>query len=84
LDRVVQAAQHAARTRLGDDRIEAYPPIATAATDDGWRVELAAGSATVVVDVAEGTTSPLFTTCEATRAVPIRQYAATGLEVRRG
>lgn len=82
-DRTVQAAQHAARTQLGDDRIDAYPPIASVPTDDGWRVELAAGTATVVVDVAETATSPLFTTCGATTAVPIRQYAATRLEVRR-
>ena len=82
--RIEQAAQHAARSALGDDRLEAYRPQRTTPASDGWRVELAAGSATVVVDVAESTSSPLFTTCGATTAVPIRQYAATGLEVRRG
>lgn len=81
--RIEQAAQHGARTQLGDDRLEAYRPVATAAMDDGWRVELAAGAATVLVDVAESSSSPLFTTCDATTAVPIRQYAATWLEVRR-
>lgn len=81
--RIEQAAQHAARTQLGDDRVEAYRPLVTTEQPEGWRVELAAGSATVRVDVAESTGSPLFTTCEARRAVPIRQYAATRLEVRR-
>jgi len=81
--REVQAAQEAARTVLGDDRVDAYPPLSSGPAAGGrTRVELAAGSERVLVEVEETSTVPLFTTCAATRRVPNRGYRAVSVALR--
>ena len=81
LSHPVQAAQHYARERFGDDRIEAFAPVAEEVTETGWRVRLdgaatpAAGDDIVVVELDEARSDPLLSTCAATRFVRVRQYA---------
>ncbi|MFE5672693.1 sucrase ferredoxin [Agromyces sp. NPDC056523] len=74
LSHPVQAAQHHARTRFGDDRIASFSPIAEEATETGWRVRLAGADGEVVVELDEARSEPLLSTCAATRFVQVRQY----------
>ena len=70
----VQAAQHFARAQLGDDRLDAYPPLREVRTDDGWTVRLATPGGPVTVTLVESSSAPLLSTCAATRALPVRQW----------
>lgn len=94
LSHPAQAAQHYARQELGDDRIAAYPPLEEVATDGGWRVRLGLdadadadagadarsdGAGSIVVDLVEEASSPLLSTCAATRLVQVRQYGLRGI-----
>ena len=83
LSHPVQAAQHYARERFGDDRIESFAPIVEEATETGWRVRLegADGGGDVVVDLDEAASDPLLSTCAATRFVRVRQYALRSISV---
>ncbi|MFD4422045.1 sucrase ferredoxin [Agromyces sp. NPDC058484] len=81
LSHPVQAAQHFVREAFGDDRIDAYPPIAEAVTDTGWRVRLGGGGSEIVVDLGETRSDPLLSTCAATRFVRVRQYALRSIRV---
>jgi hypothetical protein len=91
LSHPVQAAQHYAREAYGDDRIDAYSPMAEEAIDGGWRVRLARGSVDerasegdgreVVVEIEETQSEPLLSTCAATRFVQVRQYALRSIHV---
>lgn len=76
----VQAAQHFARAHLGDDRVDAYPPLAEHRTDDGWTVRLDAPDGPVTVGLVETSSAPLLSTCAATQALPVRQWALAGIE----
>ncbi|MFC9560060.1 sucrase ferredoxin [Agromyces sp. NPDC056965] len=77
----VQAAQHFAREAFGDERIDAFAPIAEEAADIGWRVRLGgphgAGDSggEIVVELEETRSEPLLSTCAATRFVRVRQYS---------
>ena len=90
LSHPVQAAQHYARERFGDARIEAFAPVSEEATETGWRVRLEGQAASgdvgaaaapgssdviVVVELDEAHSDPLLSTCAATRFVRVRQYA---------
>ena len=75
----VQAAQHFARTELGDDGLDAYPPLREHRTDDGWSVRLDAPGGPVTVTLVETSSAPLLSTCAATRALPVRQWALDGI-----
>ncbi|WP_217423967.1 sucrase ferredoxin [Agromyces sp. Marseille-P2726] len=77
----VQAAQHYAREAFGDDRIDAFPPVAEETTEGGWRVRLSAAARDVVVDVEETQSEPLLSTCAATRFVQVRQYALRSIRM---
>jgi hypothetical protein len=83
LSHPVQAAQHYARERFGDDRIEAFAPVAEETTETGWRVRLegAQAGAGVVVELDEASSEPLLSTCAATRFVRVRQYALRSISV---
>lgn len=68
----VQAAQHFART---SDLLEAYPPLREDRTDDGWSVVLAGVDGPVTVTLVETSSAPLLSTCAATQALPVKQWA---------
>jgi hypothetical protein len=75
LSHPVQAAQHYAREAFGDDRIDAFPPVAEEAADSGWRVRLDGPDGIVTVELDETRSEPLLSTCAATKFVRVRQYA---------
>ena len=77
----VQAAQHFARTELGDDALDAFPPLREDRTDGGWTVALANAGGAVSVRLVETSSAPLLSTCAATQALPVRQWALAGLTV---
>jgi hypothetical protein len=71
---VVQAAESAARAHTGDERIAAFVHRSTVPESGGWTVTFAHGAEDVVVRVVASESSPLLTTCEATVALPVRQF----------
>ncbi|MEZ0446336.1 sucrase ferredoxin [Cellulomonas sp. ICMP 17802] len=75
----VQAAQHFARAELGDDGLDAYPPLHQERTDAGWSVRLGAAAGPVTVTLVETSSAPLLSTCAATRALPVREWALAGM-----
>lgn len=75
----VQAAQHFARSALGDDTLDAYPPLREDRTVDGWTVGLATPDGSVSVRLVETSSAPLLSTCAATQALPVRQWALASL-----
>ena len=81
---VVQAAEAIARAQLSDERIDAFAHRSTANESGGWRVTFTHGSDEVVVRLAASVSAPLLTTCEATVALPVRQFELVGLTVSAG
>ncbi len=83
----VQAAQHYARERFGDDRVDAYPPLSEEWHDGGaghgrWIVtlaDLAEPGAPITVELAEAHSEPLLSTCAATRPGRVRQWQLVAL-----
>ncbi|WP_200938449.1 sucrase ferredoxin [Cellulomonas sp. Root137] len=75
----VQAAQHFARAELGDEHLDAYPPLGEGRTDDGWSVRLGTADGPVTVELVETSSAPLLSTCAATQALPVRQWALAGI-----
>jgi hypothetical protein len=71
---VVQAAESVARRNTGDDRIGAFEHVASIKQPGGWQITFAHGADSVVVRLAESHSAPLLTTCEATVALPVRQF----------
>jgi hypothetical protein len=65
-----QAAQDAARTTLGDLRVDAYEPVRSGRMTDGsWEVILADPRGQIRVELAETITEPMFSSCAATVAL---------------
>ncbi|MEY2847565.1 MAG: hypothetical protein RI885_230 [Actinomycetota bacterium] len=79
LSNVAQAAQSFARESLGDRRIDALPVVSERKTPDGWRVILDHGGAECTVDLRETLSEPLLSTCGATRAARVREFALDGI-----
>ena len=95
LSHPVQAAQHFARERFGDDRLEAYAPLGEHAGQ--WEgvtaVTLAAsdhvpggvpgnsGARQIEVVVAEKLSQPLLSTCGATRFGRVREFELQSLTI---
>jgi len=75
----VQAAQHFARAELGDDRLDAYRPLSEERTADGWTVRLDGPDGPLTVGLVETSSTPLLSTCAATQALPVRQWAVAGI-----
>ncbi len=75
----VQAAQHFARAALRDDSLDAYPPQHEERTADGWSVRLGTADGPVTVELVETSSAPLLSTCAATQALPVRQWALAGI-----
>ena len=78
----VQAAQHFARVELGDDAIDAWAPLRERGAADRWSVDLAAPDGTVTVDLTETSSAPLLSTCAATQALPVRQWALVSVSTQ--
>jgi len=75
----VQAAQHFARADLGDDTLDAYPPLHEHRTADGWSVQLSTPDGPITVRLVETQSEPLLSTCAATRPLPVRQWTLTDI-----
>lgn len=76
LSNVVQAAQSFARDVTGDFRIGALAPLGEERTGEGsWTVDLALDDAVVTVALRETRSAPLLSTCGATRAASVREFA---------
>jgi hypothetical protein len=71
---VVQAAESAARAHTGDAGISAFAHRSTVPGEHGWTVILDHHGDEVIVRLAEATSAPLLTTCEATVALPVREF----------
>lgn len=71
---VVQAAESVAREETGDNAIAAFAHRSTVSEAGGWRVSFDHGDDEVVVRLAASASAPLLTTCEATVAMPVRQF----------
>jgi hypothetical protein len=78
---VVQAAEAVARAEFPDDAIDAFTHRSTASVQGGWKVAFDHGSDRVVVHLAGSTSAPLLTTCEATVALPVRQFELISVAV---
>ena len=78
---VAQAAEAVARAETQDDAISAFVHRGTSSEPGGWRVTFAHGTDEVVVRLAASLSAPLLTTCEATVALPVREYELVGVSV---
>ncbi|HEY4268756.1 MAG TPA: sucrase ferredoxin [Galbitalea sp.] len=78
---LVQVAEAVARTQIPDDSISAFSHRSTMSEPGGWRVTLAHGDQDVVVRLAASMSAPLLTTCEATVALPVREYELVSVSV---
>jgi hypothetical protein len=71
---VVQAAEAVARAEVQDDAISAFAHRTTASEAGGWKITFDHGADEVVVRLRASTSAPLLTTCEATVALPVREF----------
>ncbi|KAA0919849.1 sucrase ferredoxin [Dietzia sp. ANT_WB102] len=71
---VVQVAQHHARMSMGDDRIDAYAPLAVVESDGEVEVTLDGPHGPVVVRLRETFSEPIFTMCQARAPGPVKQW----------
>jgi len=76
---VVQAAQSFARAETGDLRIDALPPVREVRSADGWIVVLSHRAGMVEITLREQMSEPLLSTCAATVAAPVREFALDGI-----
>jgi hypothetical protein len=81
LPNVVQAAESAARARTGENAIAAFTHRSTQARPDGWTVTFDYHGDDVVVRLAAAMSAPLLTTCEATVALPVREFEVLNVEL---
>jgi hypothetical protein len=81
LPNVTQAAEAVARAQLGDDGIDAFEHLSTLAEPGRWTVRLRHGAQEVSVRLAASASAPLLTTCEATVALPVRQFELSAFSV---
>ena len=83
LSNVVQAAQSFARAAEGDLRVEAFAPLREERSAGGeWTVDLEHRGEVVTVVLRETLSEPLLSTCAATRAAPVREFALESIDVR--
>jgi hypothetical protein len=79
---VVQAAESVARAYTGDNAIDAFAHLATENAPGGWQVTFRHADDEVRVNLVPFASAPLLTTCEATVALPVRQFELVGIRVR--
>jgi Sucrase/ferredoxin-like len=82
LPNVVQAAEAVARAQIPDDAIAAFSHRSTVSVPGGWTVTFDHDGEEVVVRLAASLSTPLLTTCEATVALPVRQFELVSVSVR--
>ena len=75
LPNLVQAAQSFARAASHDYRIGSFSYLSESKDADLWSVTLDHDGASVTVNLSETLSAPLLSTCAATRAAPVREYA---------
>lgn len=80
LPQVVQAAQHFARERYGDDRIAAYPPLNVVVGDGETTVTLGTGCGSIDVRVSEQLSEPLLSMCVARIPGRVRQFELVSID----
>ena len=79
----VQAAQHHARLRLGDDRLDGLAPLGVDRLDPvTWRVVLDRDPDPVTVVVRSGTAGVALLTCSGRHPDPIRAFDLVELGIR--
>jgi hypothetical protein len=81
---VVQAAEAAARAEIGDNAITAFEHRSTTGDSAGWTVVFGQGADVVEVRLGVSASDPLLTTCEATVALPVRQFEVVRVRVLAG
>jgi hypothetical protein len=79
LSNVAQAAEGFARAELGDERIAAFRVVSETANNDGWLVELDHDGAPITVQLGIALSEPLFSTCNATAALRVREFVLESL-----
>jgi hypothetical protein len=79
----VQAAQHFAREALGDDRIDALPPVRVDRDHATTRVTLRTRSGSVEVVLKEQMSAPLLSQCSATVEGQVRTFVLEALTPQR-
>jgi hypothetical protein len=79
LPHVVQAAQYFARREIGDDRIDAFPPLDVQPGDASTRVVLGHDTGPVEVIVHDRMSEPLLSQCSATVAGRVRTFELVAL-----
>ena len=83
LTTAAQAAQSFARAASGDTRIDAFLPLHEERSgEDGWRVELDADGEIVTVVLRERMSTPLLSTCGATRPAAVREFALESISAQ--
>lgn len=75
LTNVAQAAQAFARERTGDNRIGALTPLNERRVGEAWAVDFDVSGGTLTVEVVAAMSQPLLSTCAATVAAPVREFA---------
>lgn len=76
----VQTAQHFARVEHGDDRVDAYPPMAVHEDGDVTTVLLGAEPAPLTVTLRATLSEPLLSTCHARIPGRVKQFELVALE----
>ena len=80
LSHPVQAAQQFARLELGDDRIDAYPPLAEErGHGHRWFVQLATDDGPITVELTETYSEPMLSTCAASTFVKVLEFELAGI-----
>ncbi|MGA9872955.1 MAG: sucrase ferredoxin [Rhodococcus sp. (in: high G+C Gram-positive bacteria)] len=77
----VQAAQHHARELLNEYRIDALDPLSVTQDGTDWTVVLAHRTPVTVV-VRQGLSDPITTTCNATKAGPVRTFECVSVSTQ--
>lgn len=80
LPHVVQAAQHFARQRSGDDRIDALRPVRVEPGDDSTTVVLEEDTGLVAVTVGEHMSEPLLSQCSARVPGRVRTFELVSID----
>lgn len=75
-----QVAQHFARQALQDNRIDTLHPISVTQKDASWTVVLDHDGRYVEVELEQGLSEPITTTCTATRADAVRTYRLVSVD----
>ena len=82
LPNTVQAAQHHARIRTGEDRIDALPVLSVVETPEQSTVLFEGANGSIEVTLVEELSTPILTTCAARVAGQVRQWRLLSIQNR--